>query len=245
MPKAIRMSGLRKVLGNAHFEVARGSPDQNYEYCTKDDPDAVEFGDREAGGQGKRSDILVLRDALKRKASDIELLEDDLTAPQFFKYQHGLTAARTAYDLPVQRDGIKVALFFGAPGTGKSHFARELFPNAYWKDNTKWWPGYTGQEAVIWDEFGGWSCTPSEFNKVFDQYPHYVEIKGGTVPLKALHFIIISNFTPFQWWDADKTRVDLRSITRRIQKFCRFIKIGQEFLEFDDIVKFDENLRGQ
>lgn len=239
------MSGLRKVLGNAHFEVARGTQAENYEYCTKDDPDPAEFGDREAGGQGKRNDLLVLRDAMRDGRSDLDLLEDDSTAPQFFKFQRALAAARAAYDPCIPRDDIKVALFYGAPGTGKSHHARSLFPDAYWKDNTKWWPGYNGQTNVIWDEFGGWSCQPSDFNKIFDKYPHQVELKGGTTPLKATNFIIISNFTPFQWWDPEKTRVDLRSISRRIHLFARFTQIGTPAVTFDTAADFDTHLRGQ
>lgn len=245
MPKPVRMSALRKVLGNAHFEIARGSTDDNIKYCSKDDPHPVEFGDPKAGGQGKRNDLLLLRDALKEKASDIDLLDDDATAPQFFKYQIGLKAARSAYDVPSPRDQIKVCLFFGAPGTGKSHLAREMFPNAYWKDNTKWWPGYQGQDEVIWDEFGGWSCPPSEYNKVFDKYPHYVEVKGGTMPLRATKFIIISNFTPFQWWDPEKTRVDVRSVTRRIGQFCYFKAVKTDPETFDSYELFSEFLRGQ
>lgn len=239
------MSGLRKVLGNAHFEVARGNRADNIAYCSKDDPDPAEFGDRKAGGQGKRHDLLVLRDAIRDKQTDIDLLDEDETAPQFFKYQIGIKAARSAYDIPEPRDDIRVALFYGAPGTGKSHQARLTFPNAYWKDNTKWWPGYNGQDEVIWDEFGGWSCPPSEYNKVFDKYPHYVEVKGGTVPLRASKFIIISNFTPFQWWDAEKTRVDLRSVTRRIHRFFLFRKVGDDPQEFETADQFGDCMRGQ
>lgn len=245
MPKPVRMSGLRPVLGNAHYEVARGTQADNIAYCSKDDTSPAEFGDRKAGGQGTRTDLLVLRDALKDQATDLDLLDDDNTAPQFFKYQQGLKAARSAYDLPAPRSDIKVALFYGAPGTGKSHRAREEFPNAYWKDNTKWWPGYAGQSEVIWDEFGGWSCPPSEYNKVFDKYPHYVEVKGGTVPLRADKFIIISNFTPYQWWDPEKTKVDLRSITRRIGLYCHFQQLYQDPHEFDSHELFGDFLRGK
>jgi len=31
---------------------------------------------------------------------------------------------------------------WGAPGTGKSHWARETYPNAFIKSQSKWWDGY-------------------------------------------------------------------------------------------------------
>lgn len=240
MPKPVRMSALRKVFSHAHFEVARGSLQANVDYCTKHDKEAFEYGDRPSTKQGKRSDLLVLRDALKRKETDVDLLENDATVPAYFKYQKGISAARVAYDTAIARDDIKVALFFGAPGTGKSHTAREYLPSAYWKDNTKWWPGYSGQEDIIWDEFGGWSCTPSDFNKVFDKYPYQVEYKGGTTPLKGVNFIIISNFTPGTWWDTEKTRVDIRSIKRRIHRYCFFRKVGEDPIVFETAEEFDD-----
>lgn len=246
MYQPVRMSALKKVIGNAHFEVAKGTAEQNWEYCTKDDNHAFEYGDRPEPnqGQGRRSDLLVLRDALMRKETDLELLSNDATVEGFFKYQRGIQAARSALNIATHRDNIRVCLFYGAPGTGKSHMAREIFPDAYWKDNTKWWPGYLGQKNVIWDEFGGWSTMPSEFNKVFDKYPHSVEVKGGTIPLEAENFIIISNFIPYQWWDSTKTTVDLRSIERRIHKFCFFVKIG-DVKEFDSVEKFKDFCNGK
>lgn len=181
---------------------------------------------------------------MRDKRTNLELLASDETAPQFFKYQRGIDAARLAYNLPLPRDDIRVALFYGNPGTGKSHTARETFPEAYWKDNTKWWAGYAGQTQVIWDEFGGWSCPPSDFNKVFDKYPHQVEVKGGSVALQATDLIIISNFMPGTWWDPEKTRVDPRTIIRRIHRFYVFKEIGSDPIEFADYEEFKDFLYG-
>lgn len=241
----VRMSRLRKTLGNGHFEVSRSSAHDAAEYCKKEDDHFYEFGNLREVGQGRRSDLLLLRDALRDNTPDLELLDRDELAPQFFKYQRGISAARSVYNTAKSRDDIKVLLFFGAPGTGKSHTARKYCPDAYWKDNTKWWPGYTGQKEVIWDEFSGWSCTPADYNKIFDKYPHQVEVKGGTVPLEADRIIIISNYTPGQWWDLNKTSVKMDAVTRRIGAFFVFEKAGEEPKEFVEYNNFRNYLIGQ
>jgi len=122
--------------------------------------------------------------------------------------------------------------------------ARKCFPDAYWKDNTKWWPGYAGQRSVIWDEFGGWSMAPSDYNKIFDRYPHQVETKGGSVALRATNFIIISNFTPGSWWDPTKTRVNIDAVTRRIGAIYWFRVLGEEADEYLDYSEFNAACRG-
>lgn len=97
---------------------------------------------------------------------------------------------------------------------------------------------------VIWDEFGGWSCIPSEFNKIFDRYAHSVEVKGGNVALRATEFIIISNFTPGTWWDPNKTRVDIAALTRRIHRYFWFKKLGEEAVEYESYLDFNAACRG-
>lgn len=221
--KPVRMSQIKKVLGKrVHLEVARARDSKAANYCAKDQT-YFEYGDF-GTTQGKRSDLLVLRDSLKRGVDDAALLDDDATAGSFFKYQRGISAARIVYDTPKPRNDVSVTLYFGAPGTGKSSSAARLFPEAYWKDNTKWWQNYKGETTVIWDEFSGASCTPSEFNKIFDRYPYTIEVKGGSVPLRGTNLIIISNFLPELWWDPTKSKVCTEAVTRRIHAVHWFRK---------------------
>lgn len=51
---AISFNSLKKQLPRAHLEIARGSPVENFNYCSKDD-DFYEFGERPE--QGKRNDL--------------------------------------------------------------------------------------------------------------------------------------------------------------------------------------------
>lgn len=110
----VRMSAIKKVLGNAHCEAARGAAIPAANYCMKDQ-DFVEFGKLSDGGQGKRTDIESLRDSIAEGSTDREIVETKLVGP-WVRYQRGVQALRSIYDAPSARDDIKVALFFGAPG---------------------------------------------------------------------------------------------------------------------------------
>lgn len=240
-----RMSAIKKVLGSGiHCEVARGKAQEAANYCMKDNT-FVEFG--ELRGQGARNDLIGLRDALASGKRGRELLDADETAPAFFKYQRGIAAAVELYDVPPVRRDVEVSLYFGPPGTGKSTRARLELPRAYHKDNTRWWPGYSGEESVIWDEFGGWSLTPSDYNRIFDAGQMHVEIKGASVALRATQFIIISNYTPESWWNTEKVRVLLSAVTRRIHKFFFFQELGvppRLFESWDSFSAFIRTGRG-
>ena len=66
--KKKRLTAIEHLLrGAGHWEISRGSPTQNREYCTKDDGrigDFSEIGTLPAG-QGARSDLVGLHSALK------------------------------------------------------------------------------------------------------------------------------------------------------------------------------------
>ena len=62
-----------------------------------------------------------------------------------------------AFMKSVQRDWeMEIIVITGPTGTGKSRYAKDKYPGAYWKPNSKWWDGFYGQETIIMDEFYGW-----------------------------------------------------------------------------------------
>ena len=51
----------------------------------------------------------------------------------------------------------EVTVIWGETGVGKSRWASETYPDAYWKPpNSKWWDNYAQEEVIIMDEFYGW-----------------------------------------------------------------------------------------
>lgn len=83
--------------------------------------------------------------------------------------------------------------FYGVPGAGKSHFARELHPDAFIKSQSKWWDGYNGQEHVILDDLDS-DCLGHHLKIWADKWPCSGEVKGGTVPLMYKSFTVTSNY---------------------------------------------------
>ena len=112
-------------------------------------------------------------------------------------------------------------VFVGPTGTGKSRRAwDEAGMDAYPKDpRTKWWDGYTGQQHVVIDEFRG-AIDISHMLRWLDRYPVLVEIKGSSVPLKAIKIWITSNISPREWYPViDQETFDAFSRRIRVTHF--------------------------
>lgn len=106
---------------------------------------------------------------------------------------------------------------YGQPGVGKSYTIRELFPDLYPKDCTKWWDQYKGEKVVLFEEFDP-RCKDelsTLLKKWSDVYSLIGEVKGGSVDLVYDIFVVTSNYTINEIF---KTSVDIDlniAITRR------------------------------
>jgi hypothetical protein len=204
--KAQRFSAVKKAIPAAHWETAKGNEEQNYEYCSKDG-EFEEFGERKK--QGKRTD---LEDAIEtlRTGTLAKVAEEHPTA--YVKFHRGLAQWKLALDQPYEHHEVRGVWIWGPPGSGKSHAAREMFPNAYIKPQNKWWDGYQGQDEVILDDLD--TPTLGHHLKIWtDKYATTGETKGGTVNLRYKTFIITSNYTPHQLWPDDD--IMAKAIIRR------------------------------
>lgn len=221
-----------------HVEAAKGTEDQNFKYCTKEDT-RVEgpwiFGEAnfkpDAGKQGNRTDIHAATDMIKQGSSMKDLSE---AHPEVFvKYHMGL---REFADLhrplpPLERD-VRVYWLWGQTGTGKTHRARTTFPEAYEvKTGRDPWGTYTDQLTVIFDEFE-WDKWPiQQMNRYLDKWRCELDARYKDKWAHWVRVIIISNEDPLTFWPLSPPNLR-QAIWRRIGTCV-------EVMDRDQVVKFE------
>lgn len=135
-----------------------------------------------------------------------------------------------AFLMSKQRNwSMEVIVITGPTGTGKSRYAMDTYPGAYWKPNSKWWDGYMGQEDIIIDEFYGW-LPWSFFLALLDRYPLICETKGGHVQMTAKRIVICSNQDPRLWYQKVN---NFPALQRRVSKWMVFDTL-EDHHEFDN-----------
>jgi len=134
---------------------------------------------------------------------------------------------------PQRNHEVEVTVLQGPTGTGKSKWAMDNFPEAYWKQRSVWWDGYSKQETVIIDEFYGWMPFDTLL-RVCDRYPLLVETKGGQVNFVARNIIITTNAVPSAWYK----NVYFNSFVRRVSKWMVLRTWGnmQTFTDYSEAV---------
>jgi len=189
--------GLRKKGMDCHLEATKGTSVQAAEYCKKD-KDFVEFGTPPT--PGKRTDIEEACKAIKDGATLSDLAESHPV--QIVKYGRGLAQLKLLLDRPYNHDGVRGIWYWGPPGTGKSRKAREENPNAYLKNQNKWFDGYSANDVIILDDLD--TNILGHYLKIWaDRYACTGETKGGTINLSHKKFIVTSNYSIESLWPED------------------------------------------
>ena len=237
-PNPLRLSGCKKHHCGAHWEPRRGNHSQAKAYCTKLDTrieGPFEYG-QEPLGQGKRSDLDGLKELIDGGCDESELWESNFTA--MVKYTRGIREYKRLRT-PARSWKTEVHIAWGCTNIGKSHWARESAPDAFWKRYTKgggeWWDGYDGEEDVVIDEFYGWM----QWNfilQLFDEYPLSVDTKGGAVQFVARRIFVTSNAHPRDWYNW-RGHMEYRTLARRITSIRTRDSVDDEWqLESGDAI---------
>lgn len=217
----MRLSGIKRLTGErtGHFEGRRGSRDAARAYCMKEssalDPLVrVELGTWRSGGQGTRMDLAGLQTSLDGGATLTQVSNSHFG--EFLRYNRGIMLYQQLNGS--QRSQVtECYVYIGDPGTGKSRYVQENYPNAYWKPpNHSWWPMYAGQEDVIFDDFDGSWFSASTLLRILDRYPLIVDVKGSHVNFIAKRVHITVNAGAEHWYNWDNIATSYSALLRRI-----------------------------
>lgn len=192
--------------GRIHYTPStNGTAQQNRNYCLgmvpkkgmKINPNFVEFGDLPR--QGERTDWAKAINDLK--TTDIVTVVEE--QPQLAPCIRALERFKSLTLKPLNRD-VKVIVLIGDPGTGKSRYAYDNYPDLYSKPDGQWFDGYSGQKTILLDDYYG-HLTYSTLLKVCDRYPFNAPVKGGFLWAQWDTVIITSNERVDAWYTIPTT----------------------------------------
>lgn len=220
--RKLSASRLKTLIGHTcHVEIAR-DPKRSWEYCKKDGA-FTEFGMR-PGGQGRRTDLDSLQQAIKNGSTIKDIQENFFSS--WCRYPKAIQAYADLHAEQRQWE-TRVIIYWGETGTGKT---RTVYENAaserleiYAHPGDMWFDGYTGQELAIFDDFNGSEFKLSYLLKLLDRYPMRVPIKGGYVQWKPRTVYITSNKNPDIWYSGGHPE-QRRALMRRISEVAYFRK---------------------
>ncbi len=198
----------------AHIERAQGTPLQNRTYCTKDE-DFDEYG--ECPQQGSRNDIYALRESIEAGESYVSLYRHSA----MWRYSRAAERYRfhiLLHSVPNWKP-VTVTVYWGDAGVGKTRKAYAEDPELYriptLHSNILWFDGYSGERAVLFDDFYG-QVRYSDMLELLDGYRLTLQTKGAFTVKEWDRVYITSNQHPTKWYTFGCPAALARRITNTI-----------------------------
>ncbi|UYD39131.1 MAG: replication associated protein [Wigfec virus K19_600] len=138
----------------------------------------------------------------KRLKEDLNIFKQDVSKPKSLDKTCGIWIA-------------------GESGVGKSTIATTKFGEYYFKDKSKWWDGYNGEETVVIEDIdASWRDIIPSLKHWADRYPFRAEVKGSMVYIRPKRLVITSNRTIDELLDELKwPRNDYEPYRRRFNEY--------------------------
>lgn len=225
------MRQVKEVVGlRAHVQWCRPEDTRKNQvaYCSKEEtrekgpwyyPNADEVKRSVGITQGTRTDV-------KRLVEFIRAGNNELSCWQRFpramaRYSNLYSRITRLHKPPrVDKERHKVTLLLGEPGTGKTRWVNDNYPDC-WEtpiDAKGWFDGYDRHEEVLFDDFTGANCAIrlDSLLKLLDIYPRQTAIKGGFRWWAPHRVFITSNVHPRYWYKWEGREILYRAFQRRI-----------------------------
>lgn len=250
------------------------SVEHEIRYCSKEKTRVDgpwHFGDsgvRLANQQGRRTDLITLREAVKEGMSYNELmLSEDYgpllncsTIPVIKSY---IEEREIAKQSDMTRDEMTVYYVWGTPGTGKTwsaHYHPEIWADDVWTDRDVYvpdlgsnpWDGYLNQSVLLLDEFS-WRDYPfKEFNRLVDYYPMRLGARYRDRQALWNHVVMTAN-EPLETIYPHVEGARRMAILRRIKYVVHFtvesieksrLVVDSEDLHLESVLKVKNTARG-
>ncbi len=224
--RAVGLRMIKAIFGDrVHIEGAKGTSAHNIIYCTKVSTRHTDDLRSIAGswGRAKQSGNTLMAVAAVMRGEDMSSVLEKFPV-EVMKYGAKLEV------LMCRRKGRRdcvpsVTILTGETGSGKSKFAHETWPKAYWvappaSGGRVWWGGYTGERVVIFDDFhSGWFKL-TNLLRYIDSHPLKVAPKGSQVEFTSTHLVFTSNVDPRDWYCGYQGKSAHKdALERRIQEF--------------------------
>ena len=235
----IRFSMIKKRFDGSHFEMAKGTSDQNRDYVFKegkwvDDkkketnlPEThEEWGDCPVERQGARNDIHDLYSMIKEGMTNYQILEENADYMMHLdKVERVRQTLKEEQYKTTWRD-LEVTYIQGTTGSGKTRHVMELYgyDNVYRvTDYDHPFDGYKGEDVVLFEEFRS-SLKVQDMLNYLDGYPVVLPCRYLNKVACFTKVYIASNNTLMQQYEQiqrDYTETWL-AFLRRINKVVEY-----------------------
>lgn len=186
------------------------------------DGDVKSFGPKHAPGQGSRTDIHEAMEDIKHGATmkDIIIKHPGVA----MKYPGGLKMAMEELaEEPEFNPNMKVYVFWGVSGTGKSHqaYCKNDKKEVYRLTKKEWvstfFNGYRKQKILLLDDFDGSWMKFTDFKTLCDGYAFKVNLKGRWTYSGWDTIYISASESPAEWYkNATVTKNAKIELARRL-----------------------------
>lgn len=199
------LSQLKKLNSRAHWEIAKGTPDDNYVYCSKDH--AFEERGSIPMSQKRKGET-----EQERWTKSFELAKtgklEEIPADIRLRYYRTFKEIKKDYMAPCpDAEDLTGVWIYGAAGCGKSRSARLTYPESYMKMCNKWWDGYQDHETVIIDDLDTKHEVLGHHLKIWgDRYAFLAETKGGAIMIRPKTICVTSQYSIEEIWHDCETR---------------------------------------